>query len=119
MTLRDLVRDAHANGVRKGFWGRERELLYMTLERVREAATVQLALIGCEVSAAIEVLRTTGSWLPASEHVPEISALSEELADIIIRVCDLAGAAGIDLERAVALKMQYNAGRKYRHGKAF
>lgn len=41
----------------------------------------------------------------------------EELADIIIRVFDTAGARGINIGRAVLLKMQYNATRPHMHGK--
>ena len=41
----------------------------------------------------------------------------EELADIIIRVLDTAGARGINIGRAVLLKMAYNATRPHMHGK--
>jgi len=39
-----------------------------------------------------------------------------ELADIIIRVGDLAGILGIDLEAAVVRKMNYNETRPMKHG---
>lgn len=41
----------------------------------------------------------------------------EEMADILIRVFDLAGQRGIDLGRAVLVKMQYNSTRPHKHGK--
>jgi len=41
----------------------------------------------------------------------------EELADIIIRVLDLAGQRNIDLGRAVLVKMAYNSTRPHKHGK--
>lgn len=41
----------------------------------------------------------------------------EELADIIIRVLDTAGARGVNIGRAVMLKMSYNATRPHMHGK--
>lgn len=41
----------------------------------------------------------------------------EELADIIIRVLDTAGARGVNIGRAVLLKMAYNATRPHMHGK--
>jgi NTP pyrophosphatase (non-canonical NTP hydrolase) len=40
-----------------------------------------------------------------------------ELADILIRVGDLCGRFGIDLDEAVRLKMAYNHTRPHRHGK--
>ena len=39
-----------------------------------------------------------------------------ELADAIIRIGDLAGILGADLESAVIQKMAYNATRPHRHG---
>jgi hypothetical protein len=38
------------------------------------------------------------------------------MADIIIRVLDACAAWGIDIEQAMALKMEYNINRPYRHG---
>lgn len=43
----------------------------------------------------------------------------EEMADIIIRVLDLAAATAIDIGTHVALKMKYNAMRPYMHNKGF
>ena len=42
-----------------------------------------------------------------------------ELADATIRLLDLSTALGIDLEMHVLLKMQYNEGRGYKHGKRY
>lgn len=39
-----------------------------------------------------------------------------EIADALIRIFDLAGAHGIDLDEAVRIKMAYNATRPVRHG---
>lgn len=40
-----------------------------------------------------------------------------ELADIIIRVMQLAGALGLPLQQAMEEKLRYNQTRPYRHGK--
>lgn len=42
-----------------------------------------------------------------------------ELADAVIRIADLCGHLGIDLDAVIAEKMAYNAGRPYKHGKRF
>ncbi len=39
-----------------------------------------------------------------------------ELADIVIRVFDMCGHYGIDLESAIREKMEYNKKRPYKHG---
>lgn len=42
-----------------------------------------------------------------------------ELADAIIRILDITGSVGIDIEKEVADKMSYNLKRPYKHGKNF
>ncbi len=45
------------------------------------------------------------------DHLPEFKMVEVELADTMIRICDLAGAKGYRLAEAMAAKMQYNAER--------
>lgn len=40
-----------------------------------------------------------------------------ELADTIIRIADLAGHLGIDLEKLIRLKWEYNVDRPFKHGR--
>lgn len=42
-----------------------------------------------------------------------------ELADAVIRIADLCGHMGIDLDDIVRRKMDYNDKRPYKHGKVF
>ncbi len=44
--------------------------------------------------------------------------ISAELADAVIRIGDLAGIIGFDLEAAVKLKMDYNDTREHMHGRS-
>ncbi len=64
-----------------------------------------LALIHSEVSEALEDFRHD-----RREH------FTEELADIVIRVLDLAGGLGVDLDTAIATKLAKNRLRSFRHG---
>lgn len=45
-----------------------------------------------------------------------ITAIEEEVADVIIRVLDLCGKLDIDVGRVVLAKMMYNKNRPYMHG---
>lgn len=46
-------------------------------------------------------------------------SLQDELADAVIRIADMCGYLGIDLEKHIELKMKYNATREYKHGKRY
>lgn len=43
----------------------------------------------------------------------------DELADIMIRVMDLATFKGVDLEQHIKAKMRYNSLREHKHGKKY
>jgi len=66
----------------------------------------KLMLVVTELAEAAEDVRHA-NW----EHFPE------ELADTAIRLFDIAGALGIDLEGAIEAKMSVNQHRPFRHGK--
>jgi NTP pyrophosphatase (non-canonical NTP hydrolase) len=79
--------------------------------------TAQLALVMTEASEAIECVRD-GDYAPrvSTEKPGKPEGLPSELADIMIRVGQLAYAMGIDLETAIRTKMDHNAVRVHRHG---
>jgi len=46
-------------------------------------------------------------------------SVEEELADAVIRIADIAGTYGIDLDWHIRAKMAYNKTRPYKHGKKY
>ena len=64
-----------------------------------------LALITSEASETLEAFRHDNR-----EH------FEEECADIIIRVLDLAAGLEIDMDQVVAMKLERNRNRGYKHG---
>lgn len=70
-------------------------------------------LIVTELSEAMEAYRNGN---PPSEKIAGFSQIEEELADVLIRLFDFAGAHDLDIEGALEAKMDYNKKRAYRHG---
>lgn len=67
----------------------------------------QIALVHSELSEALEGHRKQIQ----DSHIPNRPSIEVELADAIIRICDLAGSLDLDLGGALAEKMEYNANR--------
>ena len=67
----------------------------------------KLLLVHSEVSEACEGYRKD----LMDDHLPHRKMVEVELADALIRICDLAGAMGLDLGGAVAEKLAYNQSR--------
>lgn len=67
----------------------------------------KLMLIVSELAEAMEADRKRLK----DSHLPHRDGREVELADALIRICDLSGAYGFDLSGAVVEKMQYNAQR--------
>jgi NTP pyrophosphatase (non-canonical NTP hydrolase) len=102
-----MQKSVHENSVEHGFW-----------EGDQNSYALKLALIHSEVSEALEALRS-GNPSCVKEGLEDISSLEEELADIVIRVMDLAEMTGSDLGGAIYEKARYNERRPYKHGKKF
>lgn len=76
----------------------------------------KLALVHSEVSEALEAYRKNGVPVLDKFAMPGEDSFQEELADSVIRIFDLCGFLGLDIERAINLKHEYNKSRPYRHG---
>lgn len=91
--INDLCKQAHETAKSKGWYDEKRE------------TGTKLALIHSEVSEALEADRDGNK-----------EKFSEELADVCIRIFDLCGYEGIDLEGAILKKMIKNINRPHKHG---
>jgi len=143
MKINELIKEAHENAVLHGWWEKPKsmgELLVLVISEATEALeehrnghkAIETYYSGKKKvlspdykgdKESISYITTTksidselyvGEGLSILSNKPE--GIPSELADIVIRVCDMCGWYGIDLEAAIKEKMEYNKNRPYKHG---
>lgn len=76
----------------------------------------RIALCHSELSEALEEFRNGHHLSEVRYEHGKPEGVPIELADVIIRIFDMAEAEGIDISEAIKIKMAYNETRPYRHG---
>lgn len=76
----------------------------------------KILLLHAELSEVVEELRAGHKITDHYEKNGKPEGPAIELADVQIRLFDLCGKAGIDLEKMVKIKHEYNKSRPHRHG---
>jgi NTP pyrophosphatase (non-canonical NTP hydrolase) len=129
MTINELVKAAHDNAVAKGFYGED--------GKGERNFGELIALVHSELSEALEAHRTgkdckvdpnyydnPDDWpykelwkLNFLKDIKDTTA--DEIADTFIRLGDLCGYLGIDIDAHIRAKMAYNATREKLHGKKY
>lgn len=113
--INTLCHEAHNIAVEHGFYEEQvdlEEYLASKDEPDKHALATtnftlaQLAKVACEVGEAVDAIQH-GEYLQ----------LHEELADVVIRVMDLAGYLEFRLGDCIMLKMEKNRKRPWKHGK--
>lgn len=105
-TINELADRIYKENKAVGWWSESDENL-TGKERVTLLAS-KLALVHSEVSEALEGLRKG----LMDDHLPRRSMVEVELADTIIRILDLAGFMGLDIQGAIYEKLDYNSMRQ-------
>ena len=112
--LNYLAQEIYQNNKEKGFWDKERNVGEM------------LMLVTSELGEAMEAHRK-GRFanLEAYEEFSEDfedaikDTFEDEIADSVIRLLDMCGGLGIDIDTHIRLKLEYNKTRERLHGKKY
>lgn len=106
MNIKDLATSSHFNAVAHGFWDEDKPNI-----------PEKLCLVHSEISEALEEYRSGKMDTTINVNSGKPEGLPSELADIIIRVLDLSEYLGINMERELMKKHEYNKTRPHKHDK--
>lgn len=119
-----IQKQVHASAVEKGWWD-DYKAIRDCLKIADASHNLQIAfklawimsklnLVTSEIGEATEGLRTGNS---PDDKIPQFTSVVAELADVIIRLMDLAEEENWPLAEAIIAKINFNATREYKHGK--
>jgi NTP pyrophosphatase (non-canonical NTP hydrolase) len=103
MEIKELIIKSHNIAKSKGWWDEKRGIPEL------------IALMHSELSEALEEYRD-GESLNLRFEDGKPLGFTVELADVLIRIFDMAGKYDLDLDYALNEKIKYNTTRNYRHG---
>ena len=131
MKINELTTEAHHNAIMKGFYdfpetgGHLRnigEILMLIVSELGEAMEAHRCGKFTEDNLDIFIKESNNPNVTDCSGIFEFyvkDTFEDELADTVIRIADLCGYLGIDLEKHIAAKMEYNKTRPYKHGKEY
>jgi NTP pyrophosphatase (non-canonical NTP hydrolase) len=125
LTISELVKLSHEHAKDKGFYDNPvnvGERLMLAVSELGEAINAHRTNKTVEKIKMVSVLTRIKKGIPLKWSIFEKfvkDTMEDELADAVMRICDLCGALNIDLERHIKMKMHYNAGRPYKYNKDY
>ena len=120
--LNELSKTVHNRAVEKGFWDNKKEigtLLMLCVSELGEA-------LESDRRSKYANLEQFENSLPGCDTVANASfqenikdTFEDEIADTIIRLLDMCGNLGIDIDKHINYKLGYNLTRGNKHGKSY
>lgn len=123
MEIKQTMKEIYQNNVEKGFWDNPRnigEMLMLVtselaegLEADRKGRRADIALFDLMFN------KMEGVFPKSTFEITIKDTFEDEMADAVIRIFDMCEGMGIDLEKHIKYKMQYNKTREKLHGKNY
>lgn len=104
MDIKQISKEIHENAIKHGWHDEERSFGEFC------------SLLHSEISEAFEEHRNNREPREIYFNGDKPEGIPIELADLAIRLFDTVEKLGIDIEKAIALKHEFNKTRTYRHG---
>lgn len=111
---KEALRIASEHGFTEATPAEDIALMHSELSEALEDIRAGKSLAGLRYERGGKVFDDFRCPVDGSPNKP--CGVPSELADVLIRVFHFCGKHGIDLDKAVAEKMQYNDARPHRHG---
>lgn len=123
--LNESAQKIHQNNKEKGFWDNDRnvgELLMLVTSELGEAMEAHRKGRFADIE---KYEQETSDSRCSDKDVPHIfkarikDSFEDEICDAIIRLLDMSAGLGIDIEKHIQYKVQYNTTREKLHGKQY
>jgi hypothetical protein len=123
-SLNEWAKEIHENAVAHGWWDEERSFgdivalchseLSEALEEYRDGRPLAYVFQdrGDDSSDPVEMVTNPDIW----QHKRKPEGVAVEMIDCMIRILDWCGKEGVDVDKLLSAKHEYNKGRPYRHG---
>lgn len=110
LSINDFAKAVHENAVAHGWWDKESSFAEI------------IALCHSELSEALEDDRQgISNVIIANEKFDDsyVCGKAVEMIDCVLRILDWCAKEGVDIEKIMTLKHEYNKTRPYKHGKKY
>jgi NTP pyrophosphatase (non-canonical NTP hydrolase) len=130
MNIKEIAVEIHQTNCKNGFWDDKEkknigEVLMLCVSELAEALEADRKGKHADTSH-IDVMESKGytwddskiSFTTAFQQDVK-DTFEDEIADTVIRLLDLSEGLGIDIEKHIRLKLEYNKTRPHKHGKKY
>lgn len=122
--INEMTKLIYSNNRDKGFWDDQRslvELLMLTVSELSEAVEALRKNRRSDIDTFKRKMSNENNKFEFKKNFEEYvkDSFEDEIADAVIRLFDMCGGLGIDLESHIENKVKYNVMRDRLHGKIF